>query len=293
MADGPGHRGRLIALIAIEWAKQFRRTKTMATLGLVAGFSLVLTVALAATGSGQVEFVGDVPLVMVPRTSGLSVPIIALSSTMKFFLPLAVSLFAGEAVAGEAGWGSLRYVLARPVSRTRVLWSKAMVAAVLSVASVVVLTLVAVVAGALAFGWHPLHVVDGSSSTPGHPVSATLTTTAILGELGLSTLYVAAGMASIFAVAFFLSTMTRRPLVAVAGGVALTIISRVFNADYLPGVAVVDKYMPNNDIDLWNYLFVRPVVTDGIVHFLMLQAVYFVVFMGLAQWWFTRKDILE
>ena len=80
---------------------------------------------------------------------------------------------------------------------------------------------------------------------------------------------------------------------AVAGGVALTIISRVFNADYLPGVAVVDKYMPNNDIDLWNYLFVRPVVTDGFVHFLVLQAVYFVVFMGLAQWWFTRKDILD
>ncbi len=280
-------------MIAIEWAKQFRRTRTVATLGVVAGFSLVLTVALAATGSGQVEFVGDVPLVLVPSTSGLSVPIIALSSTMKFFLPLAVSLFAGEAVAGEAGWGSLRYVLARPVSRTRVLWTKAMVAAVLSVASVVVLTLVAVVAGALAFGWHPLHVVDGSSSTPGHPVSATLATSALLGELGLSTLYVIAGMASIFAVAFFLSTTTRRPLVAVAGGVALTIISRVFNADYLPGVAVVDKYMPNNDIDLWNYLFVRPVVTDGIVHFLILQAVYFVVFMGLAQWWFTRKDILE
>ena len=117
-------------MIAIEWAKQFRRTKTLVILGIVAGFSLVLTVALAATGSGQVEFVGDVPLVMVPKTSGLSVPIIALSSTMKFFLPLAVSLFAGEAVAGEAGWGSLRYVLARPVSRTRVLWSKASVAAV-------------------------------------------------------------------------------------------------------------------------------------------------------------------
>ena len=48
----------------------------------------------------------------------------------------------------------------------------------------------------------------------------------------------------------------RRPLLAVAGGVGLTIISRVFNADYLPGVSVVDKYMPNNDIDLWNYLFV-------------------------------------
>jgi ABC-2 type transport system permease protein len=280
-------------LIGIEWTKQFRRTRTYATLGIVAGFSLVLTVALAATGSGQVEFVGDVPLVMVPKMSGLSVPIIALSSTMKFFLPLAVSLFAGEAVAGEAGWGSLRYLLARPVSRTRVLWSKASVAALLSVGAVITLTVVAILTGAVAFGWHPLQIIDGSSSTPGHPVNATFSTGALLGGLGLSTLYVIAGMASIFAVAFFLSTTTRRPLVAVAGGVALTVISRVFNADYLPGVAVVDKYMPNNDIDLWNYLFVRPAVTDGMLHFLILQAVYFVVFMGLAQWWFTRKDVLD
>jgi ABC-2 type transport system permease protein len=280
-------------LIIIEWTKQFRRTKTYVTLGIVAGFSLVLTVALASTGSGQVEFVGDVPLVMVPRTSGFSVPVIALSSTMKFFLPLAVSLFAGEAVAGEAGWGSLRYVLARPVSRTRVLWAKASVAALLSVAAVATLTVVGVVAGTLAFGWHPLHVIDGSASTPGHPVAATLSPAALLGELGLSTLYVVAGMASIFAVAFFLSTTTKRPLVAVAGGVALTIISRVFNADYLPGVSVVNNYMPNNDIDLWNHLFVRPLATEGIPHFLILQAAYFVVFMGLAQWWFTRKDILD
>lgn len=280
-------------MIAIEWTKQFRRTRTYATLAIVGGFCLVLALALAATGSGQVEFVGDVPLVMVPRTSGLSVPIIALSSTMKFFLPLAVSLFAGEAVAGEAGWGSLRYVLARPVSRTRVLWSKATVAALLSVAAVVTLTVVGIVAGTVAFGWHPLHVIDGATSTPGRPVGTTLSTGALLGELGLSTLYVIAGMASIFAVAFFLSTTTRRPLIAMAGGVGLTIISRVFNADYLPGVSVVDRYMPNNDIDLWNYLFVRPTVTDGILHFLILQLAYVVVFMGLAQWWFLRKDILE
>lgn len=280
-------------MIAIEWYKQCHRRRTYVTLGVVAGFSVVLTVALAAAGPGQVEYVGDVPLVMVPRTSGLSVAVIALSSTMKFFLPLAVALFAGEAVAGEAGWGSLRYVMARPVSRSRVLWSKASVAGGLSVIAVVVLTATAAVAGTVAFGWHPLPIINGAASLPGHPVEATLMPGTVLGSLALSTLYVAVGMTSIFAVSFFLSTTTRRPLVAVAGGIGLTIISRVFNADYLPGVSVVDRYMPNNDIDLWNYLFVRPVSTQGFLHFALVQAAYVVVFMGLAQWWFTRKDILE
>ena len=280
-------------MILIEWYKQFHRPKTYATLGIAAAFSIVLTVALAATGSGKTEFVGDLPLLMIPRTSGFSVPIIALSSTMKFFLPLAVSLFAGEAVAGEAGWGSLRYLLARPVSRSRILWSKAAVAAVLSSAAILALTAVALVGGGLAFGWHALAVTDGSTSTPVHPQVDVVQVGAMFGHLGTSVLYVGAGMASIFAVAFFLSTTTRRPLVAVAGGVAVTIVSRIFNADYLPGVQVVNRYMPNNDIDLWQHQFTRPADLSGTPHFLVLQAVYFVVFMVLAQWWFTRKDVLD
>ncbi|MGH9097938.1 MAG: ABC transporter permease [Acidimicrobiales bacterium] len=280
-------------MIPIEWFKQFHRPKAYVTLGLVAGFSVVLTVVLAATGSGQTEFVGDLPLLMVPRTSGFSVPIIALSSTMKFFLPLAVSLFAGESIAGEAGWGSLRYLLARPVSRSRVLWSKAAVAGCLSVLAVLVLSVMALIAGGLAFGWHPLRVVDGSTATPLHPQVDVVQLGTMLGHLGISVLYVGAGMASIFAVAFFLSTTTRRPLGAVAGGVAVTIISRVFNADYLPGVQAVNRYMPNNDIDLWQHQFARPADLSGFPHFLVLQAVYFVVFMTLAHWWFTRKDVLD
>jgi ABC-2 type transport system permease protein len=280
-------------LIIIEWYKQFRRPATYATLGIVAAFSVILTVALVATGSGQTEFVGDLPLLIVPRTSGFSVPIIALSSTMKFFLPLAVSLFAGQSVAGDASWGSLRYAMARPMSRNRILWSKAAVAAGLSALAVAILVLAALVIGGLTFGWYPLSVIDGSTSTPGHPQVDVVRVGALLGHLGIAALYVGAGMASIFAVAFFLSTTTRRPLVAVAGGVAVTIVSRIFNADYLPGVQVMNRFMPNNDIDLWQHLLTRSASLSGIPHFLVLQAAYVVVFMGLAQLWFTRKDILD
>ena len=280
-------------MIIIEWYKQVRRPRTYAVLGVTAMFSVVLSLALVVTGSGQVEFVGDVPLLMVPRSSGLSVPVIALSSTMKFFLPLAVSLFAAESVAGDASWGSLRYALARPVSRTRVLWSKAAVAALLSAVSILILVVVAWVLGGLLFGWHPLSVTDGGASTPGHPDIAVIGLGTMMGHLGMSVLYVAAGMASIFAIAFFLSTTTRRPLVAVAGGVALTIVSRIFNADYLPGIQVVNRFMPNNDIDLWQHLLTHPADLSGVPHFLILQLVYTVVFMLLAQVWFTRKDILD
>jgi ABC-2 type transport system permease protein len=279
-------------VIRIEIAKQWRRPRTALTLAATAAFAVLLVVALQATGAGRSERVGDIPLYIVPAHSGFSLPIIALASTMKFFLPLAVAIFAGESVAGEASWGSLRYALARPISRARFLASKFAVALGLSAIAVLLVPAVAVVIGALAFGWHPLVAVDGSASSAGHVVAATFAPAAALGRLGLGTLYVAAGMLSIFSFAFLLSTLTSRPFVAVAGGVGLTILSRVINADYLPGVADLSPYMPNNDVDLWQHMFQNPADTSGMVRFLVLQAVYCAVFLPLAWWVFCRKDIV-
>lgn len=277
-------------MITAEWAVQWRRARTVVTLGALVVFSVLLAGLIAATGSATVDRVGDVPLLVVPRGSGLSVGLIALSSTMKFFLPLAVALFAGEAVAGSARWGTMRSTLVQPVSRSRYLASKLAVAFVLSLAAVAVLAISSVVAGVVAFGWHPLSVVDGSAA----PAAATTyEPAAALGRLATGTAYIAAGMASIFAVAFCASTLTRRPFVAVAAGVGTTIVSRVFNGDYLPGVATVSRYMPNNDIDLWQHLFTRPQDTSGMGRFLVVQLVYVVVFLAVGWAAFLRRDVLS
>jgi ABC-2 type transport system permease protein len=279
-------------LIRVELLKQIGRPRTWLTFAALVGFSVALTVALAASGAGNLERVGDVPLLIAPARSGLSVPVIALSSTMKFFLPLAVAIFAGEAVAGEAGWGSLRYALARPLSRNRYLGSKLAVALLFSVIAVLLVPVSALAVGVIAFGWHPFTAIDGSASTSVNSAVVTFGAGTSLARLALSTAYVAAGMMSIFAFAFLLSTLTTRPFAAVAGGVGLTIVSRVLNADYLPGVAVLNGYMPNNDVDLWQHLFQRPAETAGMARFLVLQLVYVAVSLSIAWWWFARKDIL-
>jgi ABC-2 type transport system permease protein len=279
-------------MIRVELAKQWRRPRTVVTFAALATFAVVLTIALAATGSGHNERVGDIPLYITPSRSGFSVPVIALASTMKFFLPLAVAVFAGESVAGEAAWGSLRYVLARPVARARFLVAKLVVAGMFSLVAVVLVPLAALATGCLAFGWHPFTAVDGGASNVLHVATATFGPSAALGRLAVGTAYVAVGMTSILAFAFLLSTLTTRPFVAVAGGVGLTVVSRVLNGDYLPGVAVLSRYMPNNDVDLWQHFFQQPAQTDGMVHFLVLQVVYVVVFLSAAWWWFLRRDIL-
>jgi ABC-2 type transport system permease protein len=279
-------------MIGIELAKQWRRPRTLLTFVALACFTVALTVALAISGGDELQRVGDIPLLIVPNRSGISVPVIALASTMKFFLPLAVAIFAGESIAGEAGWGSLRYALARPVSRSRYLLSKLLVALGLSLVAVMLVPLAALLAGTVAFGWHPFMAIDGESSTAVHSTIVTFASGEALARLALGTAYVAAGMVSIFAFAFLLSTITTRPFAAVAGGVGLTIVSRVLNADYLPGVEVLNKWMPNNDVDLWQHFFQNPSQTTGMAHFMVVQAIYAGVCLTGAWWWFQRKDIL-
>jgi ABC-type transport system involved in multi-copper enzyme maturation permease subunit len=50
--------------------------------------------------------------------------------------------------------------------------------------------------------------------------------------------------------------------------------------------------MPNNDVDLWEHFFQRPAQTAGMSHFLLLQLLYAALFLGVAWWWFERRDIL-
>lgn len=279
-------------MIAVELTKQWRRPRTLATLAALAGFSFALTLALALSGGGELQRVGDIPLLTVPDRSGASVPLIALASTMKFFLPLAVAIFAGESIAGDTASGSLRYTLARPLSRSRYLLAKLVVALLLSLIAVALVPLAALLAGTIAFGWHPLSAIDGSASTALHSAVVSFAPGATLARLGVGTAYVSAGMLSIFSFAFLLSSLTGYPFAAVAGGVGLTLVSRVLNADYLPGVAVLNKWMPNNDVDLWEHFFQKPAQTAGMTHFLLLQSIYAAVFLGAAWWWFQRRDIL-
>jgi ABC-2 type transport system permease protein len=279
-------------VIRVELAKQWRRPRTIITLVALAAFTFALALALSVSGGNQLQRVGDIPLLITPDRSGISVPVIALASTMKFFLPLAVAIFAGESIAGEAASGSLRYILARPVSRTRYLLSKLVVALGLSLVAVVVVPLAALLAGTVAFGWHPFTAIDGSASTAVHSAIVTFAVGPSLTRLGIGTAYVGAGMVSIFAFAFLLSTLTTYPFAAVAGGVGLTLVSRVLNADYLPGVAVLHHWMPNNDVDLWEHFFQSHAETAGMGHFLLVQAIYATVFLAGAWWWFERKDIL-
>jgi ABC-2 type transport system permease protein len=279
-------------VIAIELAKQARRARTWVTLLAMASLPALLTLVIGATRPGLSERVGDFGSV-VTDSSGLAMPLIALSAMLLFMLPLAVAIFAGECVSGEAAWGSLRYLAARPVARWRVLGAKAAVAALYASVAVLLVVLAALLAGVLAFGAHPLTVLDLQHTTPFIVASAKLSPPSALARLALASAYVLATLASTFAFGLLLSTLTARPFSAVAGAVGFGLVSRAL--DNVPGLHPLSPWLPVSDeaSSLWTGFFTQPMQTGALGHVLAVQAVYSALFLAAATLRFTRADVLS
>ncbi len=92
--------------------------------------------------------------------SGLNLAIVALFFMSQFFLVVVVAAFGGESVSGEATWGTVRYLLVRPVSRARLVLSKIFVAYVLTVFSVLVILAAGLASGTIAFGWRDALIIE-------------------------------------------------------------------------------------------------------------------------------------
>jgi ABC-2 type transport system permease protein len=279
-------------VIALEFAKQRRRLRGRATFAVIAVIAAGLTLVIGLTRAALAERIGDWGSV-VTNTTGLTLPLITLSAMLLFLFPLAVAIFAGEPVAGEASWGSLRYLLARPVARWRVLGAKALVAAGYCVAAVLIAVVVSGVTGVIAFGWRPLTVLDLQHTTPFIVASATLKPLSATGQLALATGYALCTLSSTFAFALLCSTLTTRPFSAVAGGVGLSLFSRAL--DNIPGLHALSPWLPvtDNGTTLWTGFFTHPVQTAGMAHVLEVQAAYTAVFLGAALLRFSRADVLS
>jgi ABC-2 type transport system permease protein len=266
-------------LIRVDLRKQAFRLRTYIALGLMVAVPIMITVAFKVGGGPKDQ--GQADLFTMATRSGLNMPLAALSAMSSFLLVVVVALFAGGAVAEEAGWGSLRYLLVRPVSRSRLLTAKVLVAALLAFIATALISFSALVAGIIAFGWHPVVT----------PSLALMSQSEALSRLALATVYVAWSMSGVIAFAFMLSTMMDAPLGAVAAGVGLSIISEILDA--IPALESVRDWLLTHYWHSWEGLFAHPVATSDMVRGAFLQIPYVAVFLILAWWWFHRRDIVS
>ena len=266
-------------MIVVELRKMLRRPRTWVMVLLLCLLPTVVAVFLKTSDVAPRPGTGPAFLSAVLQNGALF-PAAALAIVLPLFLPVAVSLIAGDAVAGEAQAGTLRYLLVRPVGRTRLLVAKLVSVIAFCLLAVAAVSTSAYVVGTQLFGTQPS---VASLSGPD------LTTREATTRTVLAILYVGWSMLGVAAVALFLSTITDSPLAASLGAIAMLITSGVLVG--LDAASSVQPYLPTRYWLAFVDLFRQPVAYRDLVRGTALQAVYIGVFLAGAWANFTTKDV--
>ncbi len=267
-------------MIGVELQKLFRRPRTWGAIGVLNALPIVVAVLLATTRLGPRPGQGAAFLSAV-LTNGALFPLAALGIVLPLFLPIAVAVVAGDSVAGEAQAGTLRYLIARPAGRTRLLVAKLIAVLVFVLVTVLLVAAVGYLLGQTLFEVQPVAATSISGTT--------LTAQQLTGRSFLAICYVAVSMCGVAAFALFFSTLTDSPLGATLGTLAILVASSLLFT--LDAAAPIAPYLPTRYWLAFVDFFREPILWRDIVRGLALQGVYVAVLLGAAWANFATKDI--
>jgi ABC-2 type transport system permease protein len=270
-------RGALRRLLGSEIWMVFHRRRNLALLALLAaaplGIGIAVKVAAPRPGNDGPQFLGQV------SSNGLFLVFTALTVTLPLLLPLLVGVVAGDAVAGEAGSGTLRYLLTVPVPRGRLLAAKAVGVLVYAAAAVVAMGIVGLIAGGALFGLHPMTLLSGD----------TVSLSAGLVRTGEVVGYVILTLTGYLAVGLFVSTLTEVPVAAMAATVGVAIVAAVL--DQVPQLGSLRGLLFTHHWLGFGEILRLDVDWTTLLSWLGVQLGYVVLF-GAAAWArFTTSDV--
>lgn len=276
----PGRaRTGTLHLFANELATQFSRRRTWAMLGALALIPILLGVAIRIVG-GSNPGRGPAFLDQIAG-NGLFVGMAATVVAIPLFLPLTVSVVAGDAVAGEASHGTLRYLLIAPAGRVRLLGVKYAAAAVFCLCATLTIAVVGTLVGWLLFPIGPVTLLSGGQV----PVAEGL-----LRLLAIAA-YVSISLLGLAAIGLFLSTLTDVPIGAMAATAILAVAAQIVGA--IPQLEAIHPWLFTDRWLDFADLLRSPPVWDSFAGNALLQCGYIAVFGAAAILRFTRKDVLS
>jgi ABC-2 type transport system permease protein len=277
----PGSVRQWCRLLGSELRLIFRRWRNLALLGVLVVLPVVLGIGLRVAmphgdgGGGGPNATFFVEL----AGNGVFLAFIALTILLTLVLPLVIAVVAGDSIAGEAGLGTLRYLLTVPAGRTRLLSVKYAAVVIFGLASCLLVSAVSLVMGVILFPVGPVTLLSGT----------TVSLAEGLLRLLYVTLYVSAGMAALAAIGVAISTLTEHPIGAIAAILVLAVASEV--ADNVAQFAVIHPYLPTHFWLSFDSLLRVPIDGGDLLHGLLSFAVYIVIFCSLAWARFTSADV--
>ena len=255
----------------------FGRRRNLAGMAVLAVVPMILAISIRVSSpDGE----GGGPGFIIGITgNGLFVAFAALILELPLFLPLAVGTIAGDSVAGEANLGTLRYLLAIPAGRTRLLAVKYAAVVIFALVATLLVAGVGTFMGLALFGGGDMTLLSGSQTSLADG----------LWRLLLSSLYLTVQLSALGAIGLFISTLTEQPIGATIAVVLVNVMMFI-----LDSISQLDWLHPWLLTHWWTAiadLLRDPIFPDSIERGLLTAVVYAVTFWLLAWARFSNKDV--
>jgi ABC-2 type transport system permease protein len=254
----------------------FGRRRNMAGLGVLAVVPVILAISVrlsSPSGDGGVDIISGI------TGNGLFVAFAALALELPLFLPLAVSAISGDSVAGEANLGTLRYLLAIPAGRTRLLLIKYAAIVIFALVATLIVALVGTIMGLALFGGGDMTLLSGTQTSMADGV----------WRLLLSSFYLAAQFSALGAIGLFVSTLTEQPLGATIAIVLVDVL--MFILDSISQLDWLHPWLLTHWWTAFGDLLRDPMATESIQRGLITAVVYAGVFWLAAWARLSTKDV--
>ncbi|WP_104129126.1 ABC transporter permease [Cryobacterium sp. Y57] len=279
-SDIPGGRGGGWDLLGSEISVLFRRRRTWAMLVAVALIPVLLAVAVRLSSSTLAPGQGP-PFLDRVTQNGLFVGFTAMVVAIPLFLPLTIGVVAGDTIAGEAGLGTLRYLLVAPAGRVRLLLVKYAGAALFCLVATLTLTVSGALIGAALFPVGPVTLLSGD----------TISVTESLLRSLLVASYVTVSLLGLSMIGLFISTLTDVPVGAMAATIVVSVVAQIL--DVIPQLSWLHPWLFSHYWLGFADLLRQPLDLSSFGQNAIVQVCYLAVFGALAYSRFVTKDILS
>lgn len=272
-----GYRAGRTLRLRVELARQLRRRRTQLVYGFLVVLPFIIWAAFEFGTSNNARRSGG--FVDLATASAPNFVVFTLFASGSFLLPVVIALFFGDTVASEASWSSLKYLLAMPIPRHRLIRQKVLTSGLLSFAAITLLPGVALLVGVTFYG-------TGEAVSPtGDAISFSDSMIALV----LTIIYLAIHLSWMAGLALLLSASTDAPLGAVGGTVLVSILSQIL--DQITALENLRNYLPTHYAFAWADLISSDPDWENLTKGAF-SAVLFAAVFGLLAWRrFRTKDI--
>lgn len=289
------------SLLKIELFKVFKRPRTYIAFIAVLAIVVLIQVAIYADGAKYMDFVlkdvKDNFDVIGNPLNGYFVCFVILQ-TLLIHVPLLVALVSADMIAGEANMGTLRLLITKPVSRTKLLLSKFFASAIYAVILLIWIAILGLFVSMLIFG------TDGLMNAKSYEIII-LNGDDIFWRYLLAFGFAAIALITVSAVGFFFSIFAENSLGPIVATMSVIIVFTILTTLDIPLFQSVKDYFFTSHMIAWKGFFEMKLNADGesipgtirnlpaVLRSAGVLLLHIVLLVGASIFIFKRKDVLS